>query len=163
MGVLDKLSKDGIVFDSKPDAIPYQYRISYRISLICLIIHLCCGRKGCSLIKMHTISSAVLNKKYYDVLNKYLLSNNSEIIIVRFDSALNRAINYAVYDEIIIQQGNGTYRLTNKGKELAKFIINQKDIFVNEIDILNNIGLKLTNEKLDDLKERWSYENVKDK
>lgn len=40
------LIKEGIVFDAKPDAIPFNYRISYKVSLICMIIKVCCGRRG---------------------------------------------------------------------------------------------------------------------
>lgn len=58
------LTKDGIVFDAKPDAIPFNYRISYKVSLLCLIIKMCCGRRGCSLIKMHIVATAIADFEY---------------------------------------------------------------------------------------------------
>jgi hypothetical protein len=39
------LLTDEIVFQSKPDAVPYNYRISYKIAQICIII--CKSSKGC--------------------------------------------------------------------------------------------------------------------
>jgi len=55
----EELLKNGIIFDAKPDVVPYNYRISYKVSIICLLIYKCCGRMGCSLIKMHIIASAL--------------------------------------------------------------------------------------------------------
>lgn len=41
---MDKyLLTDEIIFDSKPDAVPYNYRISYKMSQIALIIGMCCN------------------------------------------------------------------------------------------------------------------------
>lgn len=45
-----------IVFNAKPDAIPYNYRISYKVSQLCLILHICGWGNSCSLIKVHMIS-----------------------------------------------------------------------------------------------------------
>ena len=45
-----------IIFDSKPDAVPYNYRISYKIAQICLIVaKSCSGRAGCSLVKLGSV------------------------------------------------------------------------------------------------------------
>jgi len=32
------LLKNGIIFDAKPDAVPYNYRISYKVAQLCLIL-----------------------------------------------------------------------------------------------------------------------------
>ena len=37
-----------IIFDAKPDAVPYNYRISYKVTQLCLIMRIC-GRGGCLL------------------------------------------------------------------------------------------------------------------
>ena len=29
-------SKEGFLFDAKPDVIPYNYRISYKVSILCV-------------------------------------------------------------------------------------------------------------------------------
>ena len=105
----EELAKEGVIFEAKPDAIPYNYRISYKISIICLLIHSCCGRRGCSLIKMHIIGSALSDNRFKQKLKKFLNSHLQYNLIVRFDPALNRALEYAIADEMIVQQGNGTY------------------------------------------------------
>ena len=30
-----------IIFDAKPDAVPYNYRISYKVTQLCLIMRIC--------------------------------------------------------------------------------------------------------------------------
>ena len=35
----EELLKNGIIFDAKPDVVPYNYRISYKVSIICLLIY----------------------------------------------------------------------------------------------------------------------------
>lgn len=55
---------DEIVFEAKPDAVPYNYRISYKIAQLCLIMEMC-SRGGCSLLKLHMISIGLSTKKRY--------------------------------------------------------------------------------------------------
>lgn len=156
----EELAKKGIIFEAKPDAIPYNYRISYKISIICLIISVCCGRRGCSLIKMHIIGSALTDNRFKQKLMKFLKSHLQCGLIVRFDPALNRALEYAIADEMIIQQGNGTYKLTEKGKKLAKEISNDEKIFKSEKETLNEISLSLTEERIKEISERWKYQSA---
>ena len=151
----EELAKEGVIFEAKPDAIPYNYRNSYKISTICLLIHSCCGRRGCSLIKMHIIGSALSDNRFKQELIKFLNSRVQHNLIVRFDPALNRALEYAVADAMIVQQGNGTYKLTEKGKKLVKAIIEDKEIFRSEKETLNEISLSLTEERIKEISERW--------
>lgn len=156
----EELAKEGVIFEAKPDAIPYNYRISYKISTICLLIHSCCGRRGCSLIKMHIIGSALSDNRFKQELIKFLNSRVQHNLIVRFDPALNRALEYAVADAMIAQQGNGTYKLIEKGKKLVKAIIEDKEIFRSEKETLNEISLSLTEERIKEISERWKYQNA---
>ena len=47
------LQYDNIVFDAKPDAVPFNYRISYKVTQLCLIMRICGRGNVCSLIKLH--------------------------------------------------------------------------------------------------------------
>ena len=155
------LTKDGIVFDAKPDAIPFNYRISYKITLLCMIIKLCCGRRGCSLIKLHIIATAISDLEYKKKLEKYFETHIQNEFVVRFEPALNRALEFALADGFIVQQANGTYKLTNKGREFATKIISDNTIFLYEKSVLEGIGDDLTEEKIRAISERWRYQDVK--
>ena len=155
------LIKDGIIFDAKPDAIPFNYRISYKISILCMIIKICCGRRGCSLMKMHIISTAIADQVYRHNLERFLRDHIDRGLIVRFEPAVNRAIEYALSDEFIVQQKNGTYKLTQKGRLLATKIEEDKTIFQYEKLVLEKVGLNLTEEKIRTISERWKYQDAK--
>ncbi len=155
------LTKDGIVFDAKPDAIPFNYRISYKISLLCMIIKVCCGRRGCSLIKMHILATAISDLEYKCKLEKYLNTHIASEFVVRFEPAVNRALEYALVDGFIVQQANGTYKLTDKGKELTRKILDDETIFIHEKSVLEGIHNDLTEEKIRAISERWKYQDVK--
>ena len=146
----EELASKGIIFEAKPDAIPYNYRISYKISIICLLIHSCCGRRGCSLIKMHIIGSALSDDRFKQRLMKSLNSQLQYNLIVRFDPALNRALEFALADKMIVQQG----------KKLATTISDDESIFRTEKEILREISLSLTEERIKELSERWKYHNA---
>ena len=156
------LLTDEIEFDAKPDAVPYNYRISYKLSQICLIIARCCsGRSGCSLVKLHILSSALNTRDNMDRLEKYI-NEQTAYLIVRFDPAVNRAVNYALVDELILHLKNGTLRLTDKGKALVKEIREDNELMVIEKEFLSKVGKKLTAEKIDSLMSTWRYRNVED-
>jgi hypothetical protein len=58
----DPLQNADIVFNSKPDAVPYNYRISYKVSQLCLILRICGRGNVCSLVKIHMISFALISQ-----------------------------------------------------------------------------------------------------
>lgn len=153
------LLTDDIIFDSKPDAVPYNYRISYKMAQVCLIISKsCAGKSGCSLVKIHIISNALGTKEYMKALEEYV-NEKMSFILVRFDPAVNRVIKYAIADNLIYQLKNGSFRLTNLGKEFVKKI-DKEDIMKEEKEFLKKIGMKLTNEKIEQLMSLWRYKNA---
>lgn len=148
------LLTDEIVFQSKPDAVPYNYRISYKVAQLCIIIFKSSrSQAGCSLIKLHIISNA-LNKKEYMIDLLDYVNNRIDSIIVRFDPVVNRAIKYAIGDQLIFQLKNGTFKLTEKGKKLAEKV-EKENVLVREIDSLNKLGTKLNNAKINQLMSLW--------
>lgn len=148
-----------IIFDSKPDAVPYNYRISYKIAQICLIVaKSCSGRAGCSLVKLHIISNALNTKECMQELEEYV-NEKMSFMLVRFDPAVNRAIKYAIADKLVAQLKNGTFKLTDTGKELVKKI-DKEDVLQEEKIFLKELGFKLTNDKIEQLMSLWRYKNA---
>ena len=113
------------------------------------------------MIKLHIIATAISDLEYKQKLEKYLKTHIEKEFVVRFEPALNRALEYALADNFIVQQANGTYKLTDKGKELTSKIIDDKTIFTHEKIILEEISSDLTEEKIRAISERWRYQDVK--
>lgn len=158
MDISHYLNSD-IVFDSKAAAVPYNYRISYKISLICAIIGKCCGKKGCSAVKLQMINAATISQKAKNEL--FNLINNPfvmETTIIRFDPAISRAINIALADSIIFRQSNGLYRLSDNGKRLVESIYSDDAIMEEEKQLLSSLPNKLTEDIIERIAANWRDE-----
>lgn len=156
----DYLITDEIIFENKPIPVPYNYRISYKVSQLCLILHLCSFRSGSSLIKLHMISIALTNVEDGNQLIDYVLNKTTNYTLVRFDPAVNRAVKYAQAEGIIFQQQNGLFRLTSKGKGYVENLIKDVTLMINEKDFLNKISNKLSEEKIKWLMASWRFSNA---
>jgi hypothetical protein len=157
----DYILSDEIIFDAKPDAVPYNYRISYKIAQLCLIMSINCGKGGCSLYKLHMISVGMCTKREMEQLLAFTEGRLANYTVVRFDPAVNRAINYAIADNLVYQQINGLFRLTDKGRNYAKQIYKIEDLLVNEKGFLNKLAGSLSEEMIKTLMSSWRYSNVK--
>ena len=80
--------------------------------------------------------------------------------VIRFDPAVNRVLGYALADGFIKQLVKGTYKLTEKGKKFVKKIKLDKEVMSNEIEFLERIGNRLSEEKISELMDRWRYIDV---
>ena len=150
-----------IVFDAKPDAVPYSYRISYKVSQLCLIMHICGWGDTCSLIKLQMISFALFSRVNMNKLVAFAAGECSAPI-VRFDPAVNRALTYAIAYGFIEQQRTGKYSLTDCGKQLADQIRIAGDLMVTEISDLNTLAKKLTESKVKELVDMWRDKYAED-
>ena len=148
-----------IVFDAKPDAVPYNYRISYKVTQLCLIMRICGRGDVCSLIKLHMISFALISKDNMEKLVNFA-EGTEGAPLVRFDPSVNRAITYAIAYGLIERQQNGKYKLTDRGRQLADQIKFVGDLMVIEINDLNTLAKKLTETKVNELVEMWRMKDA---
>lgn len=154
--------KNDIIFDAKASAVPYNYRISYKVSLICLIIGKCCGKKGCSSIKLQMINAAASSGKMKNELfeiidNPFLV----ETTLIRFDPAISRAINLAIAENLIFRQANALYRLTEKGKLLVSAIYEDNQLMQVEKALFSELSNSLTEEIIERISSNWRPDDAK--
>lgn len=143
-----------IIFDAKPDAVPYNYRISYKVTQLCLIMRICGRGDVCSLIKLHLISFALISQDNMRKLVEFA-DGNGNAPIVRFDPSVNRALTYAIGYGLIERQQNAKYKLTNRGRQLVEQIKAAGNLLVIEINDLNSLAKKLTESKVEEIVDRW--------
>jgi hypothetical protein len=155
------LLTEEIIFDAKPNAVPYNYRISYKIAQLCLIIDMCSKRGGCSLIKLHLISTGLNTKEDMQKLIDFAYDQYLTYHVVRFDPVVNRAIRYSLAEELIIQQKDGKFRLTPKGKDFVKRINRIGDLMTKEKEFLSKLSDLLTEKKIRELMMAWRYHDDK--
>lgn len=151
-----ELIKNDIIFESKVDAVPFNYRISYKISLICIILGKCCGRKGCSAIKLQMIISAITtSSKRKELIEAVEFSFLTEYTLIRFDPAISRAITFAMADDLIFRQVNGLLRLTSNGKNLINSIYKDNELMVVEKAFFTTLTDKLSEDMILNFSQNW--------
>lgn len=148
-----------IVFDAKLDAVPYNYRISYKVTQLCLIMRICGRGDVCSLIKLHMVSFALISRGNMMRLVDFVEGTGSTPI-VRFDPAVNRALTYAIAYGLIERQQSAKYKLTNCGQRLAEQIMIVGDLMAVEISDLKMLAKKLTETKVNEIVDRWRGKNA---
>jgi len=152
MNIEDSLKFDKIIFNRKPEAVPYKNRISYKMMFGALLIKYTSPSSGCSLEKMQIISSYYFNKNEQDNFI-YMLENSVQRISFKEDLFLVKAVKYMYSEKILKLQKDGKYRLTKKGKELVG-IIEKEDAFLNEIHFFEKIGNRFSESIIDSMKSR---------
>lgn len=142
---MNEVSMDysSIVFDAKPDAVPYNYRISYKVAQLCLIMRICGWGDVCSLVKLHMISFALISHDNMKKLIDYTDESDS-VPVVRFDPAVNRALTFAIGYGLIKRQQNSKFKLTDRGRLLAEQIKADENLMVVEINDLCLLSKRLT-------------------
>lgn len=138
----------------RPIAVPYNYRIMYKLAQIALIMAHCCGRKGCSMQKLQMISASLLSKDELDKLLAFV-NGKLEYPIIRYDPSINRAISFALAEGLINKQVNGLLRLTAKGKTFTSELMKDNQMLIIEKIALKEIAEKLTEEKISSVLADW--------
>jgi len=156
------LLRGNIIFNAKPDAVPYNYRVSYKVSQLCLIMRICGWGDSCSLVKLQMISFALFSRNNMENLIRLTEEEVSSPSIVRFDPAVNKALTFSIAYGFVIQQKNGTYKLTEHGHIFAEKIIIVGDLMVTEIYDLRRLSKKLTENKIKEITDMWRAKNAED-
>lgn len=145
---LDKLNTP-ILFRSQPETIPGDLRPLWRISILILMLHLASRGGRASLSKLHVLNWAVRSnenrKRLMDVINKM---RDPGIIYVRIDPSLNRAMDFACGEGLTEYITGSRIRLTPRGSIVAKKILENEKLFVNEVCFLKEISKNSLTERL---------------
>lgn len=144
-----------IVFDVKPDAVPYNCRISYKVPQICLIMYLCGWNCTCSLVKLQIISHFLKSDNIDDLIA--YIDGQGKIPVIRFDSTVNSTLKFAVAYGLVNQEKNGKFKLSENGKNFVSQIVKNKELLVYETNTLKTLSKKLSEEKIKELFDPRRY------
>ena len=142
---------------NRPSAVPYNYRITYKIAQILLIIYTSTGKRASSLKTIHILSMSLSSSEEQRKLKNYLRKQESINFLIRFDPAVDRAINFAIAEKLILKQKNGKIKLTKKGLELIEEIKKNDELFIFEKQFLNEVGSKVDDSIFELLIKSWRH------
>jgi hypothetical protein len=156
-----ELYLDRITFTKKPISIPPEYRPSYTIGLVVLILKLCCQSSKSSLLKLHLINWALKSDENKNAIKKFILSNYTESSKTwGIEPSLNRALNYSVH-EGICTLNDGKYQLAEKGEVFYLKIMEDVEYLNEEIDFLKFLGKhKITDNRIESIYRKWKNQNA---
>lgn len=150
-----------ITFSKKPISIPPEYRPSYSIALIVLILKKCCQGSKSSLLKLHLINWALKSNENKDSIKKFIRSNYNESSKTwGIEPSLNRALNFSVH-EGICKIENGKYLLEEKGDIFYSKILADSNFLNEEIEFLKFLGKrKITDNRIESIYKKWKIQNA---
>lgn len=135
------------VFNNRPVPIPVDYRPSWRLAVLCLLLKNCCKGSQSSLERLTTLSWAVRTDEGQTALTAYLEGKVSAAwVSVRFEPGLGRTLDLAEGEGLVTRRlvKHGLrYELTESGLALAG-AVTQDGGFVKERAFMNQIGKRVT-------------------
>lgn len=148
-----------IAFVRRPVPIPADYRPLYRIGQILLILKLNCRASTSSLLKLHLFHWGLKNERNRVVLQELVAGGRtSSLVIWGFDPALNRALQFAVSEEVCSLR-DGKYVLTDKGSRLASAFL-LEDVYQAEKEFLLSLGKNVSEKDINILTHTWIKPDV---
>lgn len=151
--ILERLS---IKISDRPTPVPYNYRITFRMAELCLIIKKSTKLGGISLSKINILSDALSSQSSLSRLKDFIGKDEEEYRI-KYDPIIIRILQYLMYDGLIVQQKNQKYKLTDKGKSFVNKIEADDLLLSREKTLLAEIGKSLKEEKIQQLQLKWRY------
>lgn len=150
-------------FTQRPIPIPADYRPMYKIGLIVLILRLVCRAETSNLLKLHLFSWALNSEKNQLKLREYVTSNfTSDFSVWGIEPALNRALQFAIAENICEVVGGKNYKLTEKGFRFYEMISADSELFDTEKSFLNFIGKsKITDSRINTMSKQWTINYAK--
>lgn len=138
-------------FSPRPSPLAPDLRAEWRLAVIALILKKCWGERA-TLRQLHVLNWAVRTARSREAFLKMLgRVRNLDDPVVRFEPSLNRALAFALAEELIARDSNGTIRLTAKGGMLADEVMRLRGCLDAEKEFLNNISGKVSQRQIDDL------------
>lgn len=140
------------IFRRRPVALPGDLRPTWRIGLLVLLLSRCCRQQRSSLTRMHVLNWAARSEVNHADLTALIAGRLSpDQLIVRFDPACNRAIDFAIGEGLLKRVDGSRIELTESGKALAEEISNDSEVYVTEKKLADAIKQKASETLVDNI------------
>lgn len=137
-------------FTERPSPIPAILRPAWRITSLLLCLAQCRAGKA-NRKQLHVLNWAARNSEAQKTFLKVLDGTmDPDEAIVRFDPVLDRAVHFAVGEQLVFQSGDQLV-MTAKGESLVKAVMKDRECMTEEKEFLRKIGRKLTQAQVEAL------------
>jgi hypothetical protein len=130
-----------------PQVVPADMRPEWRIAILLLILVLGSRGASASLQKIQALSWILrLPQQWTHFSEAVEGKRNRRNLIIRYDPAMNRAIEYAIAEKLVSFSQGGRVTCLEKGKLIAARVLDQGEAFRTEIEFLNGIRKHVSEE-----------------
>jgi hypothetical protein len=137
-------------FREQPIPLQPQLRVIWGLSILVLILHICCRGGRSSITRLHLLNWAVRNDENRERLTVILENRLSPFTnLIKCDPGFNRAIEYAIAEslvEVVDGSNNLRIRILQKGRKLANEIIEEEHCLQDEKAFLREKCASVTEE-----------------
>lgn len=134
-------------FRRRESPLSSDYRPTYKIGIIILILSLACRGGKASLSKLHFLIWALKSEKNMAFIRRLFMSNDiNKMLSWGVEPALNKALHIA-HAEGLIDLVKDKYSLTKKGRDLYSYINKDDDLFSKEKRFLTYVGKQKVTEE----------------
>lgn len=143
-----------VAFGRQSEAIPGDLRISWRLTILCLILMRCWGTKT-SLQTLHVLWWALRSRGSRDLFIRWQEGDNRpDDLVVRFDPSLAVTLDLALGAGLVTwESSSSVVSLTAEGKGLAEKAWENDDVLREERDFLRRLPAHITQKSMRDLLE----------
>ena len=138
-------------FVQRPAPILADLRPTWRIALLLLMLFHSRGKKA-SLQKLHVLSWALQSRHTRNLVCQYSRGEiGGDHVIPRVEPSLNRAIDYARGEGLVLIAGGKNIVLTETGNAIARHIQDAEQCMENEKEFLREISSFVTEQNIEKL------------
>ena len=135
-------------FVRRPAPVPPYLRPEWRIALLLLALHKCWGNRA-TRRQLHVLNWGLKTSETRATFAQVLAGRvRPDEAIVRFDPVVDRALQFAEGEKLVTTSGEAVI-LTEKGQDLVKKLMLNKECLVSEKEFLASLGGKLSQARVD--------------
>ena len=139
-------------FQRRPIALPGDLRPTWRIGLLTLILSQCCRQYRSSLTRLHVLNWAMRSVANFENLTALIENRLSpDQLIVRFEPAFNRAIDFAIGEGLVKRVDGSRIELTMLGKSFSDEITKDSGVYITEKKLVSKIKQKASEALVDNI------------
>lgn len=139
-------------FRRRPIAVPGDLRPGWRIGLLVLLLRRCCRHGRSSLTRLHVLSWGTRTEGNRSALRSLIARRLApDALIVRFDPAVNRAVDFAIGERLIRRVDGGKVELDAGGIAFADEICSNKALLESEKAFMMEIGQRVSESLIDEM------------
>lgn len=146
---------NSVVFTRRPDPIPGDLRISWRLASLALTLRRCRANTA-NIEQIHVLTWGLRSTHGRKVISEWFVNGRKpHDLVIRHDPSTSRTINLAIAAGLAKRNPNTTVSLTPTGERWANKLWSQETVLIPEKNFLSTLPTRITQKSVSDLLD-WS-------